>query len=243
MGAIINNLFSVLLAIYLSTLCIVAAIYAWYIVRQFDRYVWQACEWWDLAKIAVVTILWPVILFLRPQALYRPSIVLPVATEEAARLRLWHSPPHCSNFVSYRGFTFLASDVEAALNAKIGRSRHLANNDEGALLRWVEGRVETDRNPTPVPDAWKRFVYIAGELAHSCKGEVYCSPCGLSVPSSDLTGGDEYQPGSIVQRLRCPNGHVVFEAEVMEINGWENESEVPDLLKKSMDNTGRQPPM
>lgn len=116
-------------------------------------------------------------------------------------------------FVSYQGFIFLAGDVEAALIAKLREHDHLANNDEGALLRWVQEKVEGGQNPSPVPDEWKRFVYIANDLAQAGKGEFYCSQCGISMPTTDLT--DDFEPDSIMQRLRCPNGHIALEVQML----------------------------
>lgn len=125
----------------------------------------------------------------------------------------WNPSCPCLRFVCYHGFTFLASDVEAALIAKLNEHEHLANNDEGALLRWVQQKVEADQNPSPVPNEWKRFVYIANDLVQAGKGEFYCSQCGISMPTTDLT--DDFEPDSIMQRLRCPKGHITLEVQML----------------------------
>ena len=200
--------FFILLTIYISGICIVAAIYAFYLASRIDRYFLQACDVGCWAVIPAVSFLWPVLLFLKPQALYRPSITLASTIEHAAqqrqRSKLWDSPPYCSGFVKYEKFSFPACDVEATLKAKVseheksmreifpdyeatkakGNLGYPEDNDDAALLRWVQRRNETDPNPAPVPDEWARFVFLADELARAGKGEVHCDQCGASIPCS-----------------------------------------------------------
>lgn len=251
-----NTFFFILITIYLSGLCLVAAIYGLYLARRIDRYFLQACDYACWATIPVVSILWPVLLFLKPQALYRPSIMLASIAEHGAqqrqRSKLWSSPPYCSGFVKYEKFTFPACDVEASLEVGVseheksmreifpdydaikakGKHGYSENNDDVALLRWVQHRNESDPNPIPVPDEWSRFVFVADILARTGKGQVHCDQCGASIPCSDLVvDDDQLRVGTNKLRLRCPKGHVVFGPLEMHIDGWEDESQIPDFLK------------
>lgn len=254
-------MFAMLLTIYISGLCLVAATYALYLVHRIDRYFLRACDFGCWAVMPVVAVLWPALLFLKPQALYRPSITLATtierATQQRQRSKLWNSPPYCSGFVKYEKFTFPASDVEAALEAKVseheksmreifpdyeamkakGKLGYPENNDEVSLLRWVQRRDESDPNSTPVPDEWSRFVFTADKLARSGKGEAHCDQCGESIPCSDLIADDDqFRVGTNKLRLRCPKGHVIFDSWKMHIDGWEDESQVPNFLKNSRSN-------
>jgi hypothetical protein len=115
---------------------------------------------------------------------------------------------------SHGEFLFQAADVEQELQEFLQEYPHLANGDEGAILKWVQGRDESLTEPTDVPTIWARFQYAADDLVRAGKAEIYCQKCQAIIePDQIATKDDSGKRGWNFDRLVCPHGHSLLVAE------------------------------
>lgn len=82
---------------------------------------------------------------------------------------------------------FKTADVEQVLLDHQGENLHLANDDEGAILNWVQGHDELITEPSDVPSNWSRFQFLANDLVRADKAEIYCRKCNATIESHRIT--------------------------------------------------------
>lgn len=116
---------------------------------------------------------------------------------------------------------FKWTDVEQALRTALRENPHLVNDDEGAILNWVQGCDGALAEPTDVPSIWSRFKYVADDLIRAGKVEIYCRKCGATIQPYQIAANDDRnQPSWNMNRVVCPHGHnlLIVEAVHLMIN-------------------------
>ena len=217
---------------YLAGLLLVAMRLAWHMAFRLDRFDWQYArrDVWFIFFVA--SLLWPLLLF-RPKLLLNPDRLFQVNFSEAAMgredARFWSSPPPCGKSILYRPievmrsggegeFTFQSADVEELILDKLREHPHLAKNQVGSVLKWLQQRDDSIESPTAIPDQWWDFHGIADDLLRSGHGEIHCLSCNQKVPNIMPQKNDiNSQPGWNFNQLSCPRGHTLLRVETMHI--------------------------
>ncbi len=126
-------------------------------------------------------------------------------------------------------FTFASADVEDAILRELREHPHLAKNQVGSVLKWLQQRDDSIHDPTAIPDRWWDFHGIADDLLRNGHGEIRCLACNRPVPNEVITQNDlTGQPGWNFNQLRCPDGHVLLRVETMHIFVGSRKSTNPD---------------
>jgi len=217
---------------YLAGALLVASRLGWHMLRRLDGYDWHFNKLQIWTTFIFFSVLWPLTAF-RPKALLSPSTLFEDDYDLAARTRtrdqLWTTPPACEAIVTYKPeneegdetfgeFHFHASNVERFLLEKLQEHPHLARDEEGALLNWVQSRNEAQHHLTPVPSAWTRFKYVADDLIRAGEGKVRCLQCRETFPTGALVPKDDRgRPGWNFARLICPRGHPLLVIEAVHL--------------------------
>jgi hypothetical protein len=121
------------------------------------------------------------------------------AEKERARLR--ENPPPCSSVIRFvqdcvyedvhGDFQFRTTDVEQELKNILRENPHLANDNEGAILNWIQGCGKLVTEPTDVPSIWSQFQYVANNLVRAGKAQIHCNICKTSVGPDQITTNDD----------------------------------------------------
>lgn len=223
----------VYLYLYAAITILIALHFAWYLLFKFDRYDWQFKKGNIWIDFVLFTVLWPLLL-IRPQNLFDPGNIFKDSFGLAQRRReqdhLLENPPPCGAIIRYRPqrggyeetygeFLFSAADVEQSLHDRLNQHPHLSNDDEGAILNWLQHRNETLKNPSDVPSVWDRFQYIASDLISAGRFEAHCLQCEIDISGDELIAKNDCGlSGWIVDRLTCPSGHVLLAVKTMHLN-------------------------
>jgi hypothetical protein len=144
------------------------------------------------------------------------------ADKERSRLR--ENPPPCGSVIRFvqdcvyedvhGEFQFRTADVEQELKSTLREYPHLANDDEGAILNWAQGRDESLTEPTDVPSIWSRFQYVANDLVRAGKAEIYCRECNAVIEADQIaTNDDRGKRGWNFDRVVCQHGHTLIAVE------------------------------
>ena len=181
-----------------------------------------------MGSFVFFVVLWPLIV-IKPRYLIDPTELFKDTFNIAGRRRerdhLWENPPPCGSVIRYRQeydeyretygeFLFRTVDVEEALCDRLQESPRLADDDEGAILNWINRRSERLVEPTDVPPAWRRFKFVANDLVRTGKAKVHCLKCGMALEMNQLVIKDDPgRPGWNYDRLACPHGHNLLVVE------------------------------
>lgn len=142
-------------------------------------------------------------------------------------LRKRRQMPTCGKFIQFRQapgrggqtygeFIFHSTDVEEVLIAHLAENPHLAKDQDGAILRWIQHRDVNSNVPTNVPDAWWRFQYMANQLLKTGRGEMYCSKCNAKVTHDQLPAAEDQSRGNwVFDTNKCPTGHLLLDVETL----------------------------
>ena len=142
-------------------------------------------------------------------------------------LRMKDALPVCGSYIRFkqspgRGgqafgeFIFNSSDVEKVLTAHIAENPHLANHQDGAILRWVQNRDVNSNVPIDIPDDWWRFQYTADKLLEEGHGEMRCLKCNATVTHDQLPTAEDQSRGNwVFSTFRCPVGHTLLDVETV----------------------------
>ncbi len=97
------------------------------------------------------------------------------------------------------------------------RSPCLYNDHEGAILNWLEMHYDDSTSePTPVPEAWWRFQFIANELIRNDSTEVHCLKCKAHYSTDQLIlKNDRGRSGWNFDRVVCPKDHLLLISETI----------------------------
>jgi hypothetical protein len=217
---------------YLIGAAVVAARLGWHMAFRLDAFDWHYAKSDIWTSLILYTLLWPLLL-LDPALLFNPTSLFEgpygFAAAQRRAAQLWINPPPCGSRVRYRRspgfyeesygeFIFRAADIEATLQARLRADPHLSGEHEGAILNWLRRRDDTILEPTDVPTAWWRFVFVADELVRQGVAEVKCLRCNESVPNDLLIlKDDEGQAGWNFNRVLCPRGHSLLVVEMMHL--------------------------
>ena len=209
----------IVLYIYLAGAILVALCLFRHMLFKLDRYDWYYGKGNIFGIFVLSVVFWPLLL-LKPQLLVDPTKLFgDIAAGIRERHRLWKNPPPCGSVIRYRQengpyeethgeFLFRAADVEQALCTRIEEFTRLAEDDEGAILNWINRRSERLVEPTDVPSAWRRFKFIANDLVRAGNAKVRCLKCGMALEMNQLVIKDDPgRPGWNYYRLACPQGH------------------------------------
>lgn len=223
----------VLLYAYALGILLVALRLGWHMWARLDEYDWHYNKADIWGTLALSSIAWP-LLFIKPANLADPSNLfrgglVDFAAKQRERDQLWNNPPPCGPRIRYRQghgryeetygeFILDASDVESKLREHLRNASNLEEDDEGAILYWLQHRDDSISEPTEVPDAWWRFQYVANDLVRSGKGSVYCHKCEKEINKERLVNDDDCgKPGWNFDRIACPNGHRLLVVERLRI--------------------------
>jgi len=126
---------------------------------------------------------------------------------------------HKSNYEETHGeFLFRAVDVEQALKDSLREHPHLANGEEGTILRWAQGCDESVTEPADVPSIWYQFQYVANDLVRAGKADIYCQKCQATIePDQIVLNDDRGRPGWNFERVVCPLGHNLLVIEIVHL--------------------------
>jgi len=220
------------LAFYLLGVALASLRFGWHMVFRLDLFDWQFARKDVWLIFALALLLWPLLLFF-PKLLLNPSSLFQMNfSQEASRrkeARFWSNPPPCGKSIRYRPhkivlsggdgeFTFASADVEDAILSELREHPHLAKNQIGSVLKWLQQRDDSIDDPTVIPDRWWDFHGIADDLLRSGHGEIRCIACNRPVPNEVITQNDlTGQPGWNFNQLRCPDGHVLLSVQTMHI--------------------------
>jgi hypothetical protein len=218
----------IVLYIYIAGAIFVALRLFRHMLFKLDCYDWRYNKGGILGTFVFFSVLWPFVL-IKPQQLIDPTELFKDTFDIAGRRRerdqLWKNPPPCGSVIRYRQeygpyqetygeFLFRAADVERVLCHRLEESPQLADDDEGAILNWINRRSERVVEPTDVPSAWRRFKLVANDLVRSGKAEVHCLKCGMALETNQLVIKDDPgRPGWNYDRLACPHGHNLLVVE------------------------------
>ena len=230
----------IILYAYAAAAMIVAFHHGRFILTKLDRYDWHFSKKEIWASFALNVILWPLLLIkpcnlVDPSKMYRgEKFSLPELTRQRDRIarekdQFRTNPPPCGPLIRYRQghggyeeahgeFLFSASDVERILTNRLKDNPHLEKDDDGAILNWIRNRNESFTEPTDVPEIWSRFKFVANDLVKAGLMETKCLKCGLQLTADQLiANNDSGSIASIVDRIDCPNGHILFQVETMHL--------------------------
>jgi hypothetical protein len=138
-----------------------------------------------------------------------------------------NAPPVCGTYIRFKqgpgrgeqafgDFIFNSTDVEEVLIAHLAENPHLASDQEGAILRWVQNRDANSNVPIDMPDDWWRFQYTADTLLGKGRGEAHCSKCNASVTQDQLPVTEDQSRGNwMFSTYRCPKGHTLLDVETV----------------------------
>jgi hypothetical protein len=142
-------------------------------------------------------------------------------------LRRRNALPVCGAYIRYRQapgrgcqtfgeFIFKSADVEEVLIAHLAENPHLAHDQDGAILRWVQNRDVSSNVPIDMPDDWWRFQYTATTLLETSRGEMYCSKCNAKVTHDQLPVTQDQSRGNwVFDTHKCPAGHLLLDVETL----------------------------
>ena len=226
------SMLSEVINIYIYGSALVAVRFGWHLAYRLDRFDWHYGKVEIWFKFIVSVILWPLLL-LWPRLLLKPFLILKDQYNQAERAReeekLMHFPPPCGKLISYRPasgygeesfgeFTFQAKDVIKILVPHLKAHPNLINGHDGAILNWLSKRDNSFDLPTPVPEAWSRFEYLADKLIRQGIGEVRCINCGDSIKSNECATSSSGIGWSWHHNiLQCPLGHLLLEVPTIHI--------------------------
>ena len=109
---------------------------------------------------------------------------------------------------TYGEFLYNTEQVEQQLEAHLQENPHLVNNEEEAILNWIQHRDVSLWEPTDVPDPWYRFQYVANDMARTGNTKIRCLKCNAEIgPDLLVKNDDRGKPGWNFDRLVCPSGH------------------------------------
>ena len=221
-----------ILYVYAVGVVLVALRLGWHMMFRLDRYDWQYSRPHIWTTFTLTVLLWP-LMVIKPRNLVQPDKLFEgsfnIASSMRERDQLWNSPPPCGSVIRYRQgqgrsgethgeFLFHASKVEKTLRNLLNEWPNLANDDEGAILNWLCTRSDTLTQPTDVPSAWGRFLFVANDLIRSDNAKVRCLKCGADVPNNELVINDDLaNPGWNLDRLECPKKHTLLVVEKMHL--------------------------
>jgi len=216
---------SEIINIYIYGGAFVAVRIGWHLAFRLDRFDWRYGKVEIWFKFIMSVILWPLLL-IWPRLLLQPSLILKDQYNQAERTReeerLKHFPPPCGKLITFRPisiysvesfgeFTFQAEDIIKILIPHLKAHPNLINGHDGAILNWLSKRDDAIDLPTPVPEAWSRFEYLADKLIRQGIGEVRCITCDESIKSKKIKEtsiGSNW--GWHHNILQCPLGHLLF---------------------------------
>ena len=218
----------IVLYIYIAGVILVALRLFRHMLFKLDRYDWNYSKGNILGSFIFFVVLWPLVL-IKPQHLIDPTELFKetfnIAGHRRERDHLWENPPPCGSVIRYRQeydeyretygeFLFRTVDVEQALCDRLEESPRLADDDEGAILNWINRRSKRSVEPTDVPSTWRRFQFVANDLVRAGKAEVRCLKCGMALEMNQLVFDDDRgRPGWNYDRLACPQGHKLLVVE------------------------------
>jgi hypothetical protein len=142
-------------------------------------------------------------------------------------LRMKDALPMCGAYIRFkqgpgRGgqafgeFTFRSADVEEVLVAHLAENPHLLNDQDGAILRWVQNRDSNSNVSIDIPDNWWRFQYTANKLLQKGHGELRCLKCSATVTHEQLPTAEDQSRGNwVFSTFRCPKGHTLLDVETV----------------------------
>jgi hypothetical protein len=167
---------------------------------------------------------------IQPGHLFKETsgIAAGIADRDRRKWELARNPPPCGAqiiFKTNRGsdeefgeLIFDSDKTEKTLIEKLHKSPRLADDDEGEILRWLRQRDTAVKLPTPVPELWSRFEYLADEMLRQGIGEIRCLKCEKNIPAIQLSEhNDQGKPGWNFNRWICPKGHQLFVVETIHI--------------------------
>ena len=232
MALLFDSLQALLLA-YLAGLVLSGLRFGWHLYRYTDADDWKEVKIGLWVGLVMSTLFWPLVLWKDPRSFLDPTYLLPPyggpLEERREADRLWSHPPPCGAQVVYRQgesrdgdtfgeFVFRSADLQAALVHSLGDAPLHPEDDYAATLNWLRQRDDALASPTPVPERWRRFRYLAEALAREGRAEVRCLQCERPVPVGELQPDDDRGvPGWNFRRLRCPHGHVLLAVEAVHL--------------------------
>ena len=117
---------------------------------------------------------------------------------------------------SFGEFIFNSADVEEVLIARLAEHPHLAYDQDGAILRWVQHRDASSNVPSNVPSAWWRFQYTANQLLKAGRGEMHCLMCNAKVATNQPPDSQDQSRGNwVFSTFKCPDGHTLLDVETL----------------------------
>lgn len=215
---------------YLTGAVILAIYFFWQMITELDKYDWRFNKSDIWTSFVLATLLWFLIL-----PLLRSDIKNLLKKSEfnlADRARefneLWNNPPPCSSVIRYSQhdynekilgvFLFDSDDMEDAIIDKIEENSRLGNEQEGAILNWLQQRDSSSKEPSNVPEAWHRIQYVVDDLLRHGQGDIFCIACDKAISHSDLVKNDDYNlSGWNYNRLICNAGHPLLEIQRIHI--------------------------
>jgi hypothetical protein len=217
---------------YLVGVVIVATRLGWHMVFRLDKFDWHWAKDEIWINSFVCMVLWPLML-MKPRNLVDPSKLMAGSYDAAARFReearLWDNPPSCGKLIRYRPhkivlsggdgeFTFHSAEVEEAILEELREHPHLAKDQLGSVLKWLQQRDESIAEPTTVPNQWWNLHAIADHMLRKGRGESLCRLCNQLIPNDLLQQNDARGlPGWNFNQLRCPQGHLLLCVETTHI--------------------------
>jgi hypothetical protein len=142
-------------------------------------------------------------------------------------LRRRSATPVCGAFIRFRQapgrgglaygeFIFNSADVEEVLITHLAENPHLARDQDGAILRWIQQRDVKSEVPTKVPDSWWRFQYTANRLVESGRCEMYCLQCNTKISKEQFPDAeDQFRGNWVFSTIKCAEGHTLLDVETL----------------------------
>lgn len=184
----------------------------------------------DFLLIPLTAWFWPILIFLSLRdglPNYKDHSDTPevqaVERRSQDRKKFMRELPYCSAVVRMDVSSFpenldsvgvLYLDSEALwqeISQRVAQNPHLAQDDEGYLMAWLEKRQSDDQTPCDAPIAFPRLAVSADVLVRQFHGSAECTKCGKTYPMHALTFCDDVgRPTSNYNQVNCPKGHLLL---------------------------------
>ena len=221
-----------ILIIYFALVAVVALRLGAHMLFKLDHYDWHYSKEEIWIGFFFVSLFW-LVLIGKPSWLFDPGKLFAGSYNQAGNARqrdeLRKNPPSCGALIRYvptagafhelcGEFLFESVDVHRALRERIDANPSLNDYDEAAIFNWVNRRDESIAHPTDVPRIWEHFSFVANDLLRERKGQARCLICNSDIALVDiLQKDDDPRPGWNLERITCPEGHVLLAVKGMHV--------------------------